>query len=56
MQGADALVFSRGIGFRNEFIRPKILERTEIIGLSEKNTYAFEADEARVIFNTIKRV
>lgn len=54
MQGADALVFSGGIGFRNEYIRPEVLKWTEIIGLDESNTYAFQADEARVIFETIR--
>ena len=54
LQGADALVFSGGIGFQNEHIRPRILEWTHIIGLHEKNTYAFRADETKVIFDAIQ--
>lgn len=50
LQGADALVFSGGIGFRNEHIRPEILKWTSQLGLHAKNTYAFEADEALVMF------
>lgn len=54
LQGADALVFSGGIGFRNEYIRPEILKWTDIIALDASNTYAFRADETRTIFETIK--
>lgn len=54
LQGADALVFSGGIGFRNEFIRPEVLKWTEVIGLDATNTYAFQADETRVIRNYIQ--
>jgi len=54
LQGADALVFSGGIGFQNEYIRPEVLKWTEIIGLNSGNTYAFQADEANVIYQYIK--
>ena len=54
LQGVDALVFSGGIGFRNVYIRLEVLKWTDIIGITEANTYAFQADEARVIFEMIR--
>lgn len=51
LQGADALIFSGGIGFRNIYIRPDILKETKLIGLTKENTHAFQADETRAIFN-----
>lgn len=53
LQGADALVFSGGIGYRNVHIRPEILTHTGIIGITKPNTYAFEADETRVLWEYV---
>lgn len=55
LQGADAIVFSGGIGFRNEHIRPEILKWTEPLGLHKENTFAFEADEALVMFQHLAK-
>ena len=56
LQGADALVFSGGIGYRNEYIRPTILKWTGIICLDETNTHTFQADDDRVIFDEIQAI
>lgn len=53
LQGSDALVFSGGIGFGNEYLRNKILEKTAIIGLKQENTFAIQTNEAQTIFDIV---
>ncbi len=51
--GADALTFSGGIGFGNKELRNMILEKTELIALTQENTFVVQTNEAQEIFNTI---
>lgn len=53
LQGAEALVFSGGIGFGNEYLRNLILEKTALIGLTQENTFAVQTNEAQTIFDIV---
>lgn len=53
LQGADALTFSGGIGFGNEYLRTRILEKTKLIGLTEENSFVLQSNEAKEIFETV---
>ncbi len=49
LQGVDALVFSGGIGFGNEYFRNTVLAKLTLLGINEKNTYAIATREEEVL-------
>ncbi len=54
LQGCDALTFSGGIGYGNAYLRSRVLRQLKIIGITEQNSYAIKANEARVLFDNAK--
>jgi acetate kinase len=56
LQGCDALVLSGGIGYGNAYLRSRLLDKLKIIGIEEENTYVYQADEARVLFENIGKL
>ncbi len=56
LQGAEAIIFSGGIGYGNEYLRSRILEKTALIGLTAENTYVIQASEAKTIFDIVSNL
>ncbi len=50
LQGCDALVFSGGIGYGNAYLRNTLLNKLQIINLTEVNTFVYQADEATMLY------
>ncbi len=53
LQGADALTFSGGIGFGNEYLRNRILKKTALIEITKENAFVMQANEAQTIFDIV---
>ena len=56
MQGVEAVVFSGGIGFGNEYLRNQVFKRIQKLGLTKKDIYVVDIDEEFVMFNQVKKL
>ncbi len=56
LQGAEAVTFSGGIGYGNEYLRNVILEKTALIGLTAENAYVIQASEDKTIFDIVSNL
>lgn len=56
LQGCDALIFSGGMGYGNAYLRSVILHQLKIIGITEENTFVFDVDEARILFENTSKI
>ncbi|MBT6831840.1 hypothetical protein HN954_03570 [bacterium] len=56
LQGTDLLVFSGGIGENNKFLRGEILKKTKILGLTKSKTQIAKIDEAKIIWEKIRKL
>ena len=54
--GCDAVVFSGGIGFGNIFLRQSIVERLDLMGITEDKVFTVDVDEAQFLFENALKV
>lgn len=53
MGGIDAVVFSGGIGYGNEYLRNTVAKNLKGLGITKKDIYTINVDEERIIFDEI---
>jgi acetate kinase len=54
MQGCDAVVFTGGIGYGNEYLRSVVLKQLDMLGINKSNSYHLDVDETKLMFDLVE--